>query len=106
MYPDAIHNGECIWVHFIASLSSGIITSLVSNPMDVIKTRMMNQQNIPGNSSKRYRNSLDCLTLTYKTEGAHALFKGLIPGFFRYGPWSVIFFLTYEQLRLLGETFL
>ena len=98
-------NGDCVWVHFIASFSTGLITCLVSNPIDVIKTRLMNQRNVPG-CSQKYKSSLDCLSSTYRTEGAQALFKGLVPGFFRYGPWSVIFFVTYEQLRLLGETFL
>jgi len=95
-------DGDCIWTHFIASFCSGLVTSLVSNPIDVIKTRMMNQQDLPGRT-RSYKNSLDCLSCTCRTEGVQALFKGLVPGFFRYGPWSVIFFVTYEQLRNVGE---
>jgi len=98
-------DGDCVYTHLLASFCSGLITSFVSNPIDVIKTRMMSQQNIPG-STGSYKNSLDCLSCTCRTEGLQALFKGLVPGFFRYGPWSVIFFVTYEQLRIMGENIL
>lgn len=38
---------------------------------------------------------------TVRTEGFLALYKGFVPTWLRMGPWNVIFFLTYEQLKHL-----
>jgi len=34
-----------------------------------------------------------------RTEGVLALYKGFIPNWLRLGPWNIIFFMTYEQLK-------
>ena len=39
---------------------------------------------------------------TIKNEGLFALYKGFIPTLFRMGPWNIIFFITYEQLKKLS----
>lgn len=36
---------------------------------------------------------------TVRNEGFSALYKGFIPTWFRMGPWNIIFFITYEQLK-------
>ena len=36
---------------------------------------------------------------TVKKEGITALYKGFIPAWIRMGPWNIIFFVTYEQLK-------
>lgn len=36
---------------------------------------------------------------TVRNEGFAALYKGFIPTWFRMGPWNIIFFITYEQLK-------
>jgi hypothetical protein len=38
---------------------------------------------------------------TVKNEGPMALYKGFIPTWVRMGPWNIIFFVTYEQLKQL-----
>jgi solute carrier family 25 uncoupling protein 27 len=40
-----------------------------------------------------------CLTETVREEGFAALYKGALPSWFRIAPWSLVFFLTFEQLR-------
>lgn len=39
------------------------------------------------------------LSQTVKNEGFLALYKGFIPTWFRMGPWNIIFFITYEQMK-------
>lgn len=51
-----------------------------------------------------YKNSLDCLVKTVHNEGFWALYKGFIPCWLRMGPWSLTFWLTYEQIRNLCGT--
>jgi len=95
--------GDTKETHFLASFFAGFVGALASNPIDVCKTRMMNQKNLVGASSEAsaqlYKSSLDCLVRTVRTEGPLALYKGFIPNWLRLGPWNIIFFMTYEQLK-------
>lgn len=38
---------------------------------------------------------------TVRHEGLMALYKGFIPTWVRMGPWNIIFFVTYEQMKRL-----
>lgn len=49
--------------------------------------------------AKLYSGSLDCAVQTIRNEGLFALYKGFIPTWVRMGPWNIIFFITYEQLK-------
>jgi len=93
------------FTHFTASSIAGLIAALAATPIDVIKTRLMNQKKLKGNinSAHIYKGSMDCLVQTVKHEGFFALYKGLLPLFLRLGPWNIIFFMTYEQLKKSDE---
>ncbi|XP_053647637.1 mitochondrial uncoupling protein 4 isoform X4 [Cherax quadricarinatus] len=99
------------WTHALSSACSGLVSAVMGCPADVVKARIMNQptdskSRIQG-SQKRgllYRNSLDCLLKTVHNEGFWALYKGFIPCWLRMGPWSLTFWLTYEQIRNLSGT--
>lgn len=50
-----------------------------------------------------YRSSIDCLQKTLREEGVGALYKGFIPIWLRMAPWSLTFWLTYEQVvKVMG----
>ena len=53
---------------------------------------MMSQQNLKNNQNSEfiYKNSIDCLVKTVKSEGLLAMYKGLIPTYLRIGPWTMI----------------
>ncbi|XP_078311443.1 kidney mitochondrial carrier protein 1-like [Crassostrea virginica] len=90
-----------VGTHFISSFFAGLAGAIFSTPVDVIKTRMMNQRNLLEKSiyDKIYSSSIDCALQTVRTEGLMALYKGFIPIWVRLGPWNIIFFMTYEQLK-------
>ena len=67
-------------------------------PIDVVKTRMMNQD--PRNPT--YRGSVDCLVRTLRSEGWRGLYKGFLPTWARLAPWQLAFWTSYEQIRRLG----
>ncbi|XP_042335480.1 brain mitochondrial carrier protein 1 isoform X3 [Sceloporus undulatus] len=92
--------GDTILTHFISSFTCGLAGAIASNPVDVVRTRMMNQRAIVG-SVDLYRGTLDGLIKTWKSEGFFALYKGFLPNWLRLGPWNIIFFITYEQLKRL-----
>lgn len=92
---------------FVASLGSAI----ASTPLDVIRTRLMNQKRMLVTSmngcasaapaAKLYDGTMHCALETVRREGVMALYKGFIPAWLRMGPWNIIFFITYEQLKVL-----
>jgi len=100
--------GDTVYNHFASSLVAGLGGAIASNPIDVVKTRLMNQRKLKATIGgdavplpKIYTSSLDCLVQTVRNEGVFALYKGFIPTWVRLGPWNIIFFITYEQLKTL-----
>ncbi|XP_030377467.1 mitochondrial uncoupling protein 4C [Scaptodrosophila lebanonensis] len=86
-------------LQLLSSLSAGLVASILSNPADVIKSRVMNQPVDEKGRGLNYKNSADCFIKLIKEENVLALYKGLIPCWLRLGPWSVIFWLSLEKLR-------
>ncbi|XP_071107301.1 mitochondrial uncoupling protein 4-like [Haliotis cracherodii] len=84
--------------HTLASACSGIVAALVGTPADVVKSRVMNQPTENGRGLV-YKGSVDCVIKTVSQEGFFALYKGLLPIWARMAPWSLVFWLSYEQVR-------
>ncbi|KAI5076102.1 hypothetical protein GOP47_0008167 [Adiantum capillus-veneris] len=84
-----------IATHVVASCAAGLVASLASNPIDVIKTRFMNMT--PGT----YTGGLDCALKTIRSEGPLALYKGFLPTVMRQGPFTIVLFVSLEQIRHL-----
>ncbi|KAM3694611.1 hypothetical protein ACB098_07G069700 [Castanea mollissima] len=89
-----------IGTHVMASFAAGFVASVASNPIDVIKTRVMNMRLEAGGVAP-YSGALDCAMKTVRTEGVMALYKGFIPTISRQGPFTVVLFVTLEQVRKL-----
>lgn len=52
-----------------------------------------------------YKSSVDCLIKTVENEGIFGLYKGFIPVWIRMAPWSLTFWLSFEQIRhTIGAT--
>ncbi|KAH7292887.1 hypothetical protein KP509_28G002700 [Ceratopteris richardii] len=93
-------NEDNIYAHVLASMMSGLCATALSCPADVIKTRIMNQAPQTNDGKPLvYKNSIHCLMKTVRTEGVMALWKGFFPTWARLGPWQLIFWVSYEQLR-------
>ncbi|KAK6241300.1 Mitochondrial substrate/solute carrier - like 10 [Theobroma cacao] len=93
-----------IGTHVTASFAAGFVASVASNPIDVIKTRVMNMKVAPG-AVPPYSGALDCALKTVRAEGPMALYKGFIPTISRQGPFTVVLFVTLEQVRKLLKDF-
>lgn len=85
--------------HSIASGCSGVVAAILGTPADVIKTRIMNQPRDKHGRGLLYRSSTDCLVQAVRGEGFMSLYKGFMPTWMRMAPWSLVFWLTYEQIR-------
>ena len=88
----------------------------MGTPADVVKARIMNQPTDEKGRGLVYKNSLDCFITTVRGEGffgkkgdflsknvltvsVSALYKGFLPCWLRMAPWSLTFWLSYEQIR-------
>eukprot|EP00252_Welwitschia_mirabilis_P006722 TRINITY_DN17620_c0_g1_i1.p1 TRINITY_DN17620_c0_g1~~TRINITY_DN17620_c0_g1_i1.p1 ORF type:complete len:315 (+),score=9.52 TRINITY_DN17620_c0_g1_i1:832-1776(+) len=91
--------------HVTASFGAGFVAAVASNPVDVIKTRIMNMKSAEPGKPAPYSGALDCAVKTVKAEGPMALYKGFIPTVTRQGPFTVVLFVTLEQVRKLLKDF-
>lgn len=80
-------------LHFISSLIAGAMATTLTQPLDVLKTRVMNAK--PG----EFNGLMDVVKITARL-GPLGFFKGFVPAFIRLGPQTIITFLLLEQLRL------
>lgn len=87
--------------HFSASLLAGFFASVASNPIDVVKTRIMNQPTPAAGEPLLYPNQVACFRQTIGKEGFMALYKGFVPTFTRQAPYVIVTFVTLEQLKKL-----
>jgi hypothetical protein len=104
-------------VHLFCGATSGVVGALVTAPLDLVKTRVMCQDTRPSSAARGspstaaavtdtvgapYRGSLDCARQIVRAEGIAALWKGFLPYCMRNVPWTVSFFLAYEELKRLA----
>ncbi|CAH1645513.1 unnamed protein product [Spodoptera littoralis] len=84
---------ENVVTHVTASLLAGGVATTMTQPVDVLKTRVMNAK--PG----EFKGIFDVVFKTAK-EGPLAFFKGYIPAFVRLAPHTILTFVFLEQLRM------
>ncbi|XP_004363712.2 solute carrier family 25, partial [Capsaspora owczarzaki ATCC 30864] len=82
-------------LHTGASLISGLLSTIVSMPIDIAKTRLQNMHD------KEYSGVLDVWRKTVRKEGVLALWRGFTPYYLRLGPHTVVTFILLEQLNKL-----
>ncbi|KAJ8929811.1 hypothetical protein NQ314_017408 [Rhamnusium bicolor] len=71
---------------------NGCICMLLTQPLDILKTRMMNAK--PG----EFNGLWDCIKFTSRG-GPICFYKGFLPSFIRILPTTVLSLMFYEQLR-------
>ncbi|XP_053157244.1 mitochondrial dicarboxylate carrier isoform X2 [Hemicordylus capensis] len=82
---------DTIFTHFLASFIAGGCATFLCQPLDVLKTRLMNSQG-------EYQGVMHCAMETAKL-GPLAFYKGLVPAGIRLVPHTVLTFVFLEQLR-------
>lgn len=87
------------FTYALSSTLAGGVATLMTQPVDVVKTRMM--MAAPG----RYSGTLHCMRDTVRSEGMLALYKGVVPSFTRLGPHTVLTFVFLEQIRTVYAQF-
>ncbi|XP_044491398.1 mitochondrial substrate carrier family protein ucpB isoform X2 [Mangifera indica] len=91
---------EGFHLHLISSSVAGAVSTLMTAPVDMVKTRLMLQRESGKVGS--YKNGFHCAYKVMRTEGLRALYKGAFVVFARLGPQSTITFILCEKLRKLA----
>ncbi|KAI5651859.1 mitochondrial carrier protein domain-containing protein [Phthorimaea operculella] len=79
--------------HVASSLMAGIAATTLTQPVDVLKTRIMNAK--PGEI-----HSIAALVAHTFKESPTAFYKGYLPAFVRLAPHTILTFVFLEQLRI------
>ena len=82
--------------HLTASMGAGLIATLITMPADVIKTLIMN-------AKPEKRKSIMWYTREVLKKDKLGLFKGFWPRYIRIGPFTILTFVFYEELKLLNN---
>jgi len=91
-------------LHFVCCMFAGVVAAIVTSPVDMAKTRIMN-------SSKAHKGPYDTVPKTLihiaKSEGPMALYKGFNSQWLRIGPHTMVSLMVFEQLRkVMGMTYI
>ena len=86
----------------MASTMAGTVSTLIVNPLDVIKSRMMQSRSVPTSTSttlRAYASDLECVRQTWRAEGIRGFYKGLPATFMRQCPLVVLMWVIFEQYK-------
>lgn len=86
-------------LHLSSSAASGVAVCVVMHPPDTVMSRMYNQ------SGNLYKNGLDCLLSTVRTEGVLAVYKGFFAHLARILPHTILTLSLAEQTNKLMRRF-
>lgn len=84
--------------HVLAAAVAAFAAALISTPVDVAKTRLMNESK---QKEKRYNGMRDAISNIYSKEGFIALYSGVFAIMCLKVSWCIVFFHTYEELQVL-----
>ncbi|KAI6855503.1 hypothetical protein KC343_g115 [Hortaea werneckii] len=79
--------------HISASCLAGFLSTLICNPVDVVKARVMTGSTVKGHSLA------ETLGDAFRKEGVMWPFRGLTPALISRGPSTIITFVTIEQMK-------
>ncbi|CAG8797622.1 42165_t:CDS:2, partial [Gigaspora margarita] len=91
--------------HSIAGAVAGCVSSIVTCPLDVVKTRLQNQGKVTNDQRvPPYRGTGKTLKRIWIEEGIRGLYRGLGPTLYGYLPTWAIYFSAYDYFKsVLGE---
>lgn len=84
-------------LHFVCCMFAGVVAALVTSPVDMAKTRIMNTSS----GHETYSSTFSALAHVARTEGPLALYKGFHSQWLRIGPHTTLSLMAFEKLRSL-----
>jgi len=90
--PEGLLGDDTI-THMIASLMAGTTATTLTQPLDVVKTRWMNE------TMGHYKSTFDVARSILNDYGPIGFFRGFLPAFIRLAPQTMLTFVFLEELR-------
>jgi len=84
---------------FCAITVSSFIANIVSNPFDVVKSRMQNQK-ADKDGIVKYSSMTDCISKITADEGVIKLWSGFVPAFLKLAPYTIISLMLTEKITM------
>jgi len=84
---------------FCAAMTSGLVYSLATMPLEAAKNRMAFQMPCPETGKLPYTGTMQLLKSVSKNEGFLALYNGFLPYYMRCGGHTVFMFIAVQMLR-------
>lgn len=88
-------------IQFMGAMTAGFTSAVLSTPADVVKSRIMNQPVDEKGRGLNYKGTIDCFVRLLREEGIFAMYKGFMPYWLRVGPWAMVFWTVFENIRRL-----
>ena len=89
-------------VNAMVGFSTGVIAAIITEPLDVIRTRLMTQRSAQlGEGAFGYESLADGLRKAVRSEGVLSLWKGLLPRLVTKGLGSLVWYTSYMEVRRL-----
>ena len=83
-------NSSC---HFLCAFLSGVFGTIVVNPADVLKNKVINAK------TPEERSLLNCIKETWKVEGFRGFYLGLFPHMLRVGFFNICMMVSFEKFK-------
>eukprot|EP00282_Hemiselmis_andersenii_P047466 CAMPEP_0172089180 /NCGR_PEP_ID=MMETSP1043-20130122/23653_1 /TAXON_ID=464988 /ORGANISM="Hemiselmis andersenii, Strain CCMP441" /LENGTH=350 /DNA_ID=CAMNT_0012751581 /DNA_START=2243 /DNA_END=3296 /DNA_ORIENTATION=- len=99
--PTVFKDKEGVPLMFTATMFASLVANVVSNPFDVVKSRIQNMP-VPAVGEKPlYTGMGDCFTKSVKGEGPLVLYKGFTPAFVKLAPYTCISLILVDKMTKL-----
>jgi Mitochondrial carrier protein len=89
-------NEPSLYIHLLAGMVAETLACLIYVPVDVLKERMQ--------VSSAYQNAYHGLQILTKNEGVIGLYRGYWATLASFGPFSALYFMSYEQCQRWERT--
>ena len=90
-------------MHLLAAASAGVVTSTVTNPIWLVKTRLQldhsRAEKLGSVTARRYKNSVDCVLQVLRQEGIGGLYRGLSASYLGVTE-GTLQWVLYEQMKI------
>lgn len=95
-----LHHGfhDNLYIHIPSSIVASLFLVVCMNPLDVVLTRLQNQQYVNGKGAI-YSGWGDCVRKIATTEGSLGFYKGILPHYARIAPQTILIFTLLEQAK-------
>jgi len=97
-FPSIFGNKEGIPLMFVSTMCASFVANTVSNPFDVVKSRVQNMPKPTPSNPAMYSGMVDCFVKSVKGEGPLVLMRGFTPAFLKLAPYTTISLIITDKL--------